>query len=416
MDRLIATNSVNLAGADTAPVTGTPQYATSGNPATNTPATVYPAYAFNAMQDEVMNVILGAGLTPNRNAWNQLITAILSLSQTQNGTAFTTAGAAPNFTLTPVPALTALAANQRFRVKFNAAGTTGSNTLNISGLGAVALMQFDSNGNLQPAIVPSGLLSDVEYNGTYCVVLDPVSPKMSVVGSMRSLKMYISAASASATLTADEIIVETALGGMAYQLSSFNKTINLAMTGAGGMDTGSAPVSGYVGIYAIYNPTTATAALLATNAASLVGNVYGGANMPSGYTASALISVWPTNASSQLKTGLQIDRDIGITLATAYSTSSVVGTPSGVSITTIVPVNARAIMGELSVASTVASSLALSVSADALGTSQQNVTLNSSSGAANYRMLLQQPQAFYFSSASSAGTPTFIVYITGYSI
>ena len=48
--------------------------------------------------------------------------------------------------------------------------------------------------------------------------------------------MSIATASATATFTADEIIVETALGGTQYRLSSFNKTINLGVVGAGGMD------------------------------------------------------------------------------------------------------------------------------------------------------------------------------------
>jgi hypothetical protein len=94
--------------------------------------------------------------------------------QSQAGTAFTTAGTAPAFTLAASPAISALTANQRLRIKFNATGTTGSNTLNVSGLGAVALMQYGPDGVLVPAVITSGLLSDVEYNGTYMVVLDPV--------------------------------------------------------------------------------------------------------------------------------------------------------------------------------------------------------------------------------------------------
>jgi hypothetical protein len=94
--------------------------------------------------------------------------------QIQAGTAFTAAGTVPAFTLTPSPAITALSTRLRLRVKFNVAGTTGSNTLNISGLGAVALMQYGPDGVLVPAVITAGLLSDVEYNGTYMVVLDPV--------------------------------------------------------------------------------------------------------------------------------------------------------------------------------------------------------------------------------------------------
>lgn len=79
MDLLIATNSVPLAQADVAPVTGTPQYATNGNPVTNTPATDLPAYEFNALIAEVVGAITGAGLTPDRNNNAQLLAAIKAL-------------------------------------------------------------------------------------------------------------------------------------------------------------------------------------------------------------------------------------------------------------------------------------------------------------------------------------------------
>ncbi len=131
-----------------------------------------------------------------------------------------------------------------------------------------------------------------------------------VIGTSRNAKMSVTAASATATFTADELIVQTALGGRQYKLSSFSKTINLASTGAGGMDTGTVPAAGFVALYAIYNPTTQVSALLAVNATSVLApEVYGGANMPAGYTASALVSVWRT-ASSQFTIGHQLDRNV----------------------------------------------------------------------------------------------------------
>ncbi|EOI7396797.1 hypothetical protein OZ713_004150, partial [Yersinia enterocolitica] len=119
-----------------------------------------------------------------------------------------------------------------------------------------------------------------------------------VIGTSRNAKMSVTAASSTATFTADELIVQTALGGLQYKLSSFSKTINLATTGVGGMDTGTVPANGFVALYAIYNPTTQISALLAVNASSVVApEVYGGSNMPAGYTASALVSVLPTSSS-----------------------------------------------------------------------------------------------------------------------
>lgn len=93
--------------------------------------------------------------------------------QVQLATAFTTGGTATAFTLTPAPAITANAANQRFRVKFNAAaGTTP--TLAVSGQAALALKYRDSTGAKQAITatqVPINWISDVENDGTDWVVL-----------------------------------------------------------------------------------------------------------------------------------------------------------------------------------------------------------------------------------------------------
>lgn len=80
MNRLKATNSVAFANRDIAPVSGTPQYATSGNPVGPVPPTIWPAYAWNMIQDEILAVILAAGLTPDDTNWAQLLQAIQTLT------------------------------------------------------------------------------------------------------------------------------------------------------------------------------------------------------------------------------------------------------------------------------------------------------------------------------------------------
>jgi hypothetical protein len=102
--------------------------------------------------------------------------------QGQTATAVTSAGAAPAFTVTTSPAYGALDAGQRMRVKFHAAGTTGSNTLNRDGLGAKNLKQYDSTGAKVAAVVAANLLTDVEYDGTDMVILDPLPPAASTGG------------------------------------------------------------------------------------------------------------------------------------------------------------------------------------------------------------------------------------------
>ncbi|WP_244107582.1 hypothetical protein [Burkholderia anthina] len=250
MDRLIAANSVPQAQADTAPTTGTPQFATDGNPASNIPATRWPAYAFNAMQEELIAILTAAGITPDRTNNAQVAIAIQKL----------------------------------------------------------------------------------------------ISQSAATIGSSRNLAMSIAAASSTANLTADEIVVGSSLGGAKFVLGSFSKSINLAITGVGGMDAGSAPASGYVAIYAIYNPTTGANALIATNATNAVApNVYGGGSMPAGYVASALVAVVPTNASGQFAICTVHGRKVYIPNTQAAISTSQIASPTLLSISAIVPKNAISI-------------------------------------------------------------------------
>lgn len=99
---------------------------------------------------------------------------IQSSQQKQTYTAFTTGGTAPAFTLTPSPAITSYAEPLEFEVKFNADGTIGSNTLNISGLGALNLKQYVVTGAKIPADVRRGCIYRVRYDGTDLVVLNPL--------------------------------------------------------------------------------------------------------------------------------------------------------------------------------------------------------------------------------------------------
>lgn len=232
-----------------------------------------------------------------------------------------------------------------------------------------------------------------------------------VVGTARNVSMSVAAASASGTLTADEIVVETALGGLTYRLASFNKTINLATTGAGSMDTGSAPASGFVGIYAIYNPTTGASALLAVNASSsVVPEVYGGANMPAGYTASALVSVAPTNAVSQFQIFTQADRTISFPGATMFATASAAASPTIVN-NLGVPYNAKFCSGFMQSGSSVAGgiNMALYATSTSIGGKIMAVTITAGSSLAVpfERLRITVAQRVYYTGSTAGGTSSF---------
>ena len=127
----------------------------------------------NGVQEELVNLIEIAGLVASGATPNQIVQAIAILQRQQTNTAFTTTGVAPNFVLTPSLPVTAYAANQRFRVNFNVAGS-GANAINVSALGAKLLKQYDSTGAKIAAVIAAGQLADIEYDGVDFVILDPL--------------------------------------------------------------------------------------------------------------------------------------------------------------------------------------------------------------------------------------------------
>ncbi|MEH4119591.1 hypothetical protein POX18_13255, partial [Escherichia coli] len=243
-----------------------------------------------------------------------------------------------------------------------------------------------------------------------------------VVGQAVNQKMSVAIASASATFTADQVIVGESLSGKQYRLSSVNKTINLTTTGAGGMDTGAAPASGWVAIYLIYNPTTNTSALLGVNTTTVVAStVYGGANMPEGYTASALVSVWRTTSGSLLLNGYQRGRKFCIPRVDVLTTSSNPGPYSPIPLSAAVPLNAIAASGYAFCNSGSGSGFAvLSVGSDAngLGYFQVYAGLVGSLGSDIYfENTLVEPQKLYYTFTwTTPAVSNATIGISGYTI
>lgn len=81
MDRVVATGSAAV--GDAAPVGGTPQFFTEGNPAAPTPATVVPAYFLNSLMEEIRNVIVAAAITPAQGDYTQLLASLRALGRTK---------------------------------------------------------------------------------------------------------------------------------------------------------------------------------------------------------------------------------------------------------------------------------------------------------------------------------------------
>lgn len=410
------------------------------NPVNGTPGSLIPAVWGNSITDEVVNVIKASGLVPDESDPGQLLLSIQKMNQSDSVKYALDTGGAGAYAASYTPPLKALVDGLVLRFKAQN-GNPGASTFSPNGLTAAPIVGAAHSALQGGEIVANGDVW-VQWNSSIgtgsWVLIDSTGGGMQiakatqsrhamqfgqvsgVVGQARNLRASVTAAAATVTFTADEIIVETALGGLRYCLPNFNQTVNLATTGANGMDTGAAPVNGYVAIYAIYNPVTATSALLGVNATSAAApTIYGGANMPSGYTASALISVLPTNGSGQIKVCSQIDRSISISPVQVF-----LGGSGGLSLTPFslsgaVPFNAVNVSGGLTNSSSMSSNCGLTIDSTTTSIDTQNVSGTVVAGGAingHFAIDVFVPQILYVSTTNTAGIPTYTVSIGRYSI
>lgn len=329
-------------------------------------------------------------------------------------------GSANAITATFSPAITALTDGLILNVKASLANT-GAATFSPNGLTAKPIVSMSHAALVGGEIGANGFVS-LEYNtsvggGSWVLVASSGGAYQSsgAVGQVRNLKMNIAAASPSATITADEIVVKTALGGLCYTLTNFSQVINVGNIGAGGMDTGSSPASGWVAIYAIYNPATGAKALLAKNAtAGVQTEVYSGANMPAGYTASALVSVWGTTGAGQLVFGCQLDRLALAASTTVLNTSTQQASFTSLSISSAIPANAKSVGGSMRVTSgSIGDYIGqLSSASTALGAIVIEAGYTGASG--QFSIGIVTAQTIWYAATVSAGTMNATINISSY--
>jgi hypothetical protein len=276
--------------------------------------------------------------------------------------------------------------------------------------------------NSTPNLIAGTATSTAPFNVIASAI--PSAP----IGAIINGSTNLASAGASITYAADEVVVGTALNGTAYVLSSFSQTFNGGTTGAGGMDTGNLPSSGYVCIYAIYNPASpTTTSILGVNCSTSSGTIYSGAHMPSGYTASALVATWPTNSTPNMVAGYVRGRTF------QYSTPVVVlsasqtnhASPTSLSVSAGVPPNAtQAVFAplELSANSSVAATAGfISIGPD--NTTAQSIYYSSAivaSDAINYFspggvVLMPTTQTVYYTSGGLGTNLTLTASVSSYS-
>lgn len=112
-----------------------------------------------------------------------------------------------------------------------------------------------------------------------------------VSGGAKKLKGSATGTNAVVTYTADQVVVENTTNSTFRTLRNINGTITMTSAGANGLDTGAVAASTWYYAFAIYNPTTATIALLASLSSTAP-------TMPSGYTEAGLIGAFRTDGTA----------------------------------------------------------------------------------------------------------------------
>ncbi len=276
---------------------------------------------------------------------------------TQEGVRYTATGTAPNYVLTPSPAIVAYAAGQRYTMAAHSDGTIGSNTVNISGLGAKDLKQYDDGGNKRSGVIKNGQIAVIEYDGTDFVILNPlpVYPVTAVRHTVQAgpyssgLPNFLPSTATGTTLTSQNIdssnpLIVCASQGFGYGTDRIGtSTANLSWTGltvattyylyvdvssSGGLTTGSTstkPVYQYSGTPAV---TAGTCTFDITKMTMYAGN---------GSTAPAAWRVFVGEAVSDganitatvmyAYNGIYNSGNLGLAVSTTYTFAHNVGAP-----------------------------------------------------------------------------------------
>lgn len=279
--------------------------------------------------------------------------------------------------------------------------TTAGSGVTIPQNGAATLVSGDGtnitqvSGNIAQGTTP-----------TQTARIDQVA---GVIGAGVNVKSDLAVAGTSLTFTADQLTAATALNGTLYQFANVNVTVNGAVTGINGLDTGVLAINTPYAVYLAYNPGTQTLGAFLTLATTLQGIVYGGANRPAGYTVTALIGIWSTNSgAATFKTGHIRGRRYIFGPVNILSSNATPGSPTSFALGAAnVPLNSISVRLLVSVNNSVAnSSQSLNVFADTLGSGQASATGQVTLGSAittNGDVDMVTPGSLFWTATNGAG-------------
>lgn len=220
------------------------------------------------------------------------------------------------------------------------------------------------------------------------------------------------ATNATATFTADELVLED-VDGNQFLIESFNKTVNIATAGIGGLDTGSEASSTWYYVFAVAKSdgTQDIVLSLADDVASLT--------FSGGYSYAGLISALRNNGSSnfvdfrQLGALIDIDATQCLTAGTATSDTSLnAGSGTVTALSTMVPALARKVQGYARVSDSGSSASAVTikpVTGSNIGRKIINNPGGSTSTAGGYfEALMSTAQTLYYQVSAGDSAEIFV--------
>lgn len=188
----------------------------------------------------------------------------------------------------------------------SASGVTAGRQIQIHNIGSLTLTLLGNNASstaanrfLIPRPVPIRPFQSVtlEYDATSTGWrVKSQTSENPMAGGYKNL-VITGTSNTQCTVTADALVVEDA-NGESYKLTTVSETIDLTVSGAGGLDTGAEASNTWYSVWIVYNPTT-------NDVAGLVSTSATGPTLPSGYTFKARVGWVRNDGSSNLYRTLQ---------------------------------------------------------------------------------------------------------------
>lgn len=265
-------NSTAAAAQPASTPAGSAGFFTDGNPAGGVAATIVPAEWLNAVMMELINVLVAGGVTPTKNTFNQVATAIRAIGKAPTVLADT--GAANAYTAANVPALLVgtWVDNVVQRVKI-ANANTGASTYAPDGLTAIPIygmgLQPLQGGELRAGGVAAMIrttIAGVNSGNPICVLLECLGGTQQIPAATQSNHAVNMGQFLSSLATSGYVKIPTPSGTIIVQWGQTNgsttstdyKTYPVAFTV--GAYAGCASYAGFVqqGFGNAFQPVSAT--------------------------------------------------------------------------------------------------------------------------------------------------------------